>query len=397
MAALLPPSFSQRDMMSGPTMAPPWLCGYNTNGEKFLYAVGLALDGLLEKMNEGMKAKCPGLSDESAIPFQAADRLLVQGPAETNPSFVLRLRGAFDAWSIAGSRAAVLEQVHAYLSNLQPDAGANLPESLVVGGNDTTTSWHIMYNSTPQGVPPTHIQRPVNWEWGPVNKHWESWLVLFMRLVATGINGTAATIASTGGSGVTGVSSGFATITGLTDIVAGDIQNYLTVSGAASIENNGTFQIVNILSPTSVIIANPNAVAPDANDGSIVWSVGTYPYIGPAPVWGAPSFVWGTDHVWGIDASPLVIDSIRSILKRWKASNAFYTNIIIAFDSGSGGTGTAFSPNSTQGFGNPDGTWEDIGKASGGTWIPAKTSIGKFDAFCDGTGLASSCYEKNIT
>lgn len=388
--------FQQRDNISGPSLGPPWLIGYNSNGQKFLYSIGLALDALLEKQNEAMRAKCPGLADESAIPFQAADRLLVQGPLEPNPSFVTRLEGAFDAWSIAGSRASVLGQIQAYLTNTTLGVNGAYPESLIVGGNLTDTTWDTIYVDTPQGDRPAHTHvTPINWDWDTKDQHWRAWLVLFMHLVEE-FSGTACSISSTGGSGVTGVTTGFAHVTGLIGM-AGATQHYLTISGAATAANNGTFQVVAVVDDTEVIIANPSAVAPDANNGAIDYALAQYPYIGPAPVWGSPDFVWGVPWTWGVNADPLIIESIRAVLKRWKSSATYYPYIIISFGGGDSTAGTEFSPNSGQGTGNPDGTWGDFGKLVDGAWVPAKTTLNPFTAFCDGSGVSIRCYEKNQT
>jgi hypothetical protein len=385
------------DILSSTPTAPPWLSGEGTNAKLYMYAMGLALDMLTEKMNEAMLAHCPGYGDPSVIPLQAADRLFVQGPAEPNASFVQRLKGAYDAWARAGSRPAVLEQLQAYLTDLQPGVALSLPEMLIVGGNTSVSIWDTIFGSTPQGAAPAHtLVSPANWNWDGQSIPKRAWLVLFMNLVSTGQSGAAMSVASTGGSGVTGVTSGFATLTGLAGMVATNVQQYLTVTGAASSGNNGTFQITSVLSSTSVIIANRSAVAGDANNGSIAWSVGEYPYIAPAPVWGSPSFVWGAG-TWGVSCSELVVQSIRAILKTWKSAATFYPNIIIAFGGGDGTAGKEYSPLSSAGAGNPDGTWGDIGKLSGGAWVPAKTSLNPFDAFCDGTGLAIQCCAKNVT
>lgn len=387
----------QRDLLTSAPLAPPWLAGYNSNGQKFLYCIGLALDMLLEKHNEGQLAKCPGQADDSAIPLQAADRLLIQGPAETNASFLLRLKNAFDAWSIAGSRRSIMEQLQAYLTDLQPGVTGTDPQMLIVGGNTDLTTWDALTYDAPQGAVPAHtIVEPANWDWDGLDRPWRNWLVLFMHLVPTGVSGSTLNVASTGGSGVAGVTSGFATLTGLSGMVSDDVQRYITISGAASSANNGTFQIVARTNGTTIIIANPNAVAPDANNGSISWTIGEYPYIGPAPVWGSPDFIWGEDFTWGVRCSPLVIQSIRQILQRWKSGKTFYPNIIISFGGGDGTAGNEFSPLSSMGAGNPDGTWGGFGKLVDGCWVPSVEPLNSFTAFCDGTGQAVSCYEKNI-
>lgn len=65
---------------------------------------------------------------------------------------------------------------------------------------------------------------------------------------------------------------GIATITGLTGMTANSEGKFLTLSGAASGANNGTFLIVTFNSATSVDIANSVAIAPDANNGAISWT-----------------------------------------------------------------------------------------------------------------------------
>lgn len=61
------------------------------------------------------------------------------------------------------------------------------------------------------------------------------------------------------------------TITGLTGMTLQDVGNFLSISGASSSGNNGVFLIDTFISATSVTIVNPNAVAPDANNGALVW------------------------------------------------------------------------------------------------------------------------------
>ena len=71
---------------------------------------------------------------------------------------------------------------------------------------------------------------------------------------------------------VTTFGAGVSTMTGLTGMTANSVGNFLTVSGAASAGNNGTFLIVAFISATSVQIANAAGVAADANNGSITWT-----------------------------------------------------------------------------------------------------------------------------
>jgi len=71
---------------------------------------------------------------------------------------------------------------------------------------------------------------------------------------------------------VTTVAAGVATITGLTGMTAQSVGSFLTLSGAASGGNNGTFLIITYNSATSVDVSNSAAVASDGNNGSITWT-----------------------------------------------------------------------------------------------------------------------------
>ncbi len=381
-----------RDIFVKPPFVTPNLTG--PNGHRYLYTMLAGLDSLLEKHNEAMVSRFPGRADPSFIPYQANDRQLVQGPAETNAQFILRMKSFLDAWRIAGSKRAVLDQVHAYLTNTQPGADGNWPECLIVGGNTDVSSWDVMSALTPQSGPPAHrVIDPANWDWDGKLQPWRSWLILFMQLLPTGQASDSPVVSSVGGSGVPGVTSGFATITNLSGITSANVMQYLTIAGMATPANNGTFQIVAIVNSATVIVANPAAVATDTG---ATWEIGYYPFIGPAPVWGSPSAVWGS-FTWGVSCSPDVITSIRQIVQRWKGAGTYYPNIIISFQSGNGAAGQDFAVGSAQGAGNPDGTWGGIGKLVDGVWVPAKTPQNLATAFCDGTGRAIRCYEKNQT
>lgn len=105
----------------------------------------------------------------------------------------------------------------------------------------------------------------------------------FCTLANVGSGGTAPS--------VTALALGtFATITGVAGLVAptssspGSEGNFITFTGFASSGNNGTFQIVEVLSATSCRIRNTAAVASDANNGSggVAWqekSVFTTAYV----------------------------------------------------------------------------------------------------------------------
>ena len=62
--------------------------------------------------------------------------------------------------------------------------------------------------------------------------------------------------------------------------------SYVTVSGAASAGNNGTFQINRVISATEIRYANPEGL-PRCELGSISWSISDFPVFAPANVWGS--------------------------------------------------------------------------------------------------------------
>lgn len=70
---------------------------------------------------------------------------------------------------------------------------------------------------------------------------------------------------------VSSVTNGVATLTGLTGMTASSVGHRITILGAASSGNNGTFMISAYISSSSVQIFNSAAVAGDLNNGSIQW------------------------------------------------------------------------------------------------------------------------------
>ena len=451
----------QRDAIKA--LSPVWLA--SGNAEKFLYAIGLAYDLLLEKMNQGIKARMPGIGTQSALPAIGADRVITQGPTEPNAAYAARLQAASDAWQVAGSRKSVLEQVVAYLQSQNTAAVSWVPTAAIVGGNGTSSTWDTIYNTMPIGATPSHLLiTPANWNWDGVYQPWRAWLILYFNPTYSTQSGTAAsfnaltvtgatdvypivittstphgmsgrfpvTIAGVGGNTaangtwngqfpatVTGASAfsipatgngvytsggtaltAFVTVTGLTGMTSSNLQQWLSISGAASSRNNGLFQIVSVPSATSAVIACPGlgALLPDANNGSFSWSVASYPIVGPGPVWGAPGALWGdANRSWGLNVSSSYIGSIRSLVQLWKSAGTYYPWMIVAFDGANGAAGSEFSPYSSAGSGNPNGTWATWATTSSGVSVAARVTTSPYDCFCDGTGLYQGCSVPNVT
>ena len=373
-------SNQQRDAILA--IAPTWLQadapavngGQQGTAGRFLYNIGLAYDVLLQKLNEAQQAHMPTVCNATCLPYIGDDRLLTQGPLETTDSFRLRLQAAFQTWQLAGERIAVMRIVGSYMGTLLQSAGLappflDPPVMAIVGGVHAR-QWSTYYvndvENNFENPPALARLTSTNFSWDGLGgtRWWRNWLIFYNNLIPLGITGSSATVNS--------VSGGFSHITGLSG-ASGDHQlydnSYLIVSGAASAGNNGTFQIVEVISDTEVLIANPTGVHPDANSGSISWSISKFPVFAPMPVWGAIGFTWGggTAYAYGIQKVggsnafnvAAFLTTLRALISLWKSANTFYNNIIFTWDGGDGTAGYEFSPWSTETTGNPGGAWKD--------------------------------------
>jgi len=429
------------------TLAPEWLT--TGNAERYMYALQTMSDMLVEKAFEAMTIRLPGQGDPSQLPYLAFDRQLVQGPGESNASFVQRLIGSFNAWGIAGSKVAVLQQLQAYLQNLQPGVTASLPQLAIVGGCwATVTTWDTIYGTTPLLAPPTKVTvQGGNFNWDGNSIPWRAWLIVYLSLVpVAGLSGTtgaaltadASACFTVPGQTVAGVyvpatsgtpvNSPWFHLTGLANLTNGQVGQWVTVSGSIYSGNNGTFPIIRVISATECVVANPLGNTGDA--GPLVWSIGQYPFLGPGPVWGTPGVVFGQGQAstppldtgsnvggvwqpttagnggslsWGLGtasigvAGGLVIASLRALAKAWKSAGTFYQHIVVVFDGGSGAPGSAYSPYSAPGSGNPDGTFGPSGHTVVGLYAPTRQIASPFDCYCQGTGSYSNCSIENVT
>jgi hypothetical protein len=429
----------QRDEIKA--LSPPWL--QTGSGEKFMYVMGLMSDLLLEKCNQAQKIRMPGQGDPSQLPWLANDRVLVQGPAETDAAFVLRLQQSFPTWKLSGSRRAVAKNIQAYLSNQQTGVSGVLPEFAIVAGASHGTTWSTQYIGDATGAPPTLYTSGNNWNWDGRYLPWRSWFILYMSSLPTGQSGTGATATAPAAAGVLGMltagvwspgTSGAAQNPGsvlLTNMTGANLTSanagmYVTLTNGVHSYMNGTFQIIEVVSSASCYIANPNA--PGSSTDTVNWSIAYYPYIAPGPVWGFPGITFGQGEPtpsavpidtgslvggvwqptatsfgnapslsWGLSCSSNVIQSLRSLIQTWKSATTYYPNIIVAFDGGTGVAGNAFSPYSTIGSGNPDGSFGSVGSLVSGVWTPTRLVSSPFDCYAQGTGDYSNCSVENVT
>lgn len=89
-------------------------------------------------------------------------------------------------------------------------------------------------------------------------------VILDEEAAITGQTGAAASMAAVSGNTIT--------VTGLTGMTAASLNNYLTISGATTGTNNGTFLITKYLSATSVEISADGAPGNDVSNGALTWT-----------------------------------------------------------------------------------------------------------------------------
>lgn len=74
-----------------------------------------------------------------------------------------------------------------------------------------------------------------------------------------------------GSSASLSTSGSYVLVSGLTGMSNCSFSNFLTITNAANINNNGTFPIISVINTTSVIIENNLFVSPETNNGSLIW------------------------------------------------------------------------------------------------------------------------------
>jgi hypothetical protein len=147
-------------------ICPPWL--QDGNAEKLMYACALPLDGYLENLNQGMRAKMPGQGTPTALPLSGADKLIDRGPNESDAAYALRLSGAHDTWRAAGNAIAVLRSVQAYFAPSPPMIRA-------IGNNSIWDAFDAAGNWT-------KYYAPNNWNWdglAGLKAWWRGWVVIY--------------------------------------------------------------------------------------------------------------------------------------------------------------------------------------------------------------------------
>lgn len=355
-------------------ISPSWL--QSGNAEKYLYMMGLAMDCLLEKLNQGVRIHMPGYGDSSGLPYVGADRLIPQGLTETATAYAIRLKSWLDDWRIAGTAHAVLQQLRGYVSLYNP----------IVRTVTDSSAWDVYIDTdNPQAVAPAHYLFS-NWDWDgdtydphPTSiptQWWRWWLIMLPE------SGTSYTI--TGATNTTPIT--------------------VTTSQPHGMSTGGAVHITGVIGNTG---AN-DQTTPSPDSQTLPWivtvpsgstttfqlngSAGTGSYIrgGTAtPCFTGAEGTWGDGDIWDLTAAPTkswglsvnagLISGIRSLVGLWKSGNSWCRWMIITFNN------NRFGPDFPLGSENPPGTfgpWYQItGSGAAIIYSQVRYTDGRY---CDG-------------
>jgi hypothetical protein len=181
----------QRDAIK--LISPPWLS--SDDGERFMYNIGLASDLILEKLNQAIRIRLPGLGDSSQLLPLGNDRVLSQGPTETNVDFATRLSRSFETWQIAGNRRSVMAQALIYLAGYHTSVATQVPRAMIVSlASDGVTlpfysTWFTYYNTSDLTAPCARVRTSTTfrlWLWDDKpERHGRCGLVLYFGATDT--------------------------------------------------------------------------------------------------------------------------------------------------------------------------------------------------------------------
>lgn len=360
---LISPPWLQAGTSPSPAGQPPGV------GGRLMYDFGLLADGIMEKLDQGMKAHMPGYGTPTALPYLGADRQLVQAPAEPNASFILRLKQFLQTWQYAGSATSVLQQILCYF---QP----YLPRVTLVT-NSGVWNYFDFGSSNYASTQPIHVQI-VSWVWDAVTNPlnggsawWREWLLVATGLTVAGGTVTAATNASP-------IAITTASPHGLStgaQVAITAVHGNLAANGYWTVTSTGA-----------------NTFTLNGSTGSGAYTSGGYAYsipsttlqtpggqvVGPAPfVWGQPGVTWGSQPSisWGVNAPPSFFQPMQQLDGTWKSAQTWVRWMVFSFDPtwGTPWTGVA-QPSGGVGTGR----WGSWGTNVNGVWVRSRNPHARY-------------------
>jgi hypothetical protein len=147
-------------------LSPTFLLG--PNGKAYRYSMSVLYRALADAAAYGVLFRFPDRAPADAFVWLASDRQIVQGFAESQVSYVGRLKQWLDTWGFAGTPTGMLLEMLGYCLPV-------LPKVLTVDNRGQW--WTYAASSTPLGAPPASMPTPPiqtapvspsNWQWDSV-------------------------------------------------------------------------------------------------------------------------------------------------------------------------------------------------------------------------------------
>jgi hypothetical protein len=151
-------------------------------GGRLLEAVGMLLNGLADRVDEGRRAASPLLCQEDALPYFSRDRSIELYQTEPIVSRRYRLSRWWQLHAKRGTALGIMEHLQPYFLG-QPA----LPKIRVVSQNqgETRAQW---WTRNADGTVERHVASPSNWNWDstaekatiPGGRHWaRAWVIVY--------------------------------------------------------------------------------------------------------------------------------------------------------------------------------------------------------------------------
>src|SRR5262245_50926169 len=123
--------------------------------QKYLWNLGLGVDGVAQKVDEGIHARMILDAPVSALPLIGSDRGVLQGLTEPAENYRIRLQRSIDDYQFSGNARAVLGQVLGYLLAFTPEA-MTIASTYDNTGALLTTKWDVYAAGADTSHEPTH-------------------------------------------------------------------------------------------------------------------------------------------------------------------------------------------------------------------------------------------------
>lgn len=144
-------------------LAPSWLT--SEEGELVLYSLDLALDGMWERIRQGLLARFPEYAPADAFRYMSRDRKILRGIDETTENFATRLLRWLDDHRTRGNPYALMEQLRAYCN-----------ADVRIRTVDNSGNWYTLERDGSR----EYLLAEGNWDWdGEASKWSRFWVIIY--------------------------------------------------------------------------------------------------------------------------------------------------------------------------------------------------------------------------